>query len=87
MKISIQSFNQLIKTINESAGPIQRDRGTYFEQLVQIYLQNEPIYKKINNIKTDLSKFCQVSFFNYLGDSWGTRNPISSDFKLIYCNL
>lgn len=34
---------------------------------------------KINNIKTDLSKFWQVSFFNYLMDNWGTLNPISPD--------
>lgn len=47
MGISIQSFNHLIKIINESAGTIQRDRGTFFEQLVQIYLQNEPIYKNL----------------------------------------
>ncbi|MGG4200299.1 DEAD/DEAH box helicase [Peribacillus frigoritolerans] len=47
MNTSTQSFDHLIKIINESAGTIQRDRGTYFEQLVQIYLQNEPIYKNL----------------------------------------
>ncbi|XKE94435.1 DEAD/DEAH box helicase family protein [Metaplanococcus flavidus] len=47
MDTSIKSFNHLIKVINESAGNIQRDRGTYFEQLVQIYLQKEPIYKNL----------------------------------------
>jgi len=51
MKSSIQSFNNIIKIINQSAGKIQRDRGTYFEQLVQIYLQNEPIY---NNLYSDV---------------------------------
>ncbi|MCQ6276400.1 DEAD/DEAH box helicase [Bacillus sp. V3B] len=47
MNTSTHSFDHLIKIINESAGTIQRDRGTYFEQLVQIYLQNEPIYKNL----------------------------------------
>src|SRR5690625_1632931 len=47
MDSSIQSFNHLIKIINESAGSNQRNRGTYFEQLVQIYLQNEPTYKNL----------------------------------------
>lgn len=47
MDTSIKSFNYLIEIINKSAGNIQRDRGTYFEELVQIYLQNEPIYKNL----------------------------------------
>lgn len=47
MNTSTQSFDHLIRIINKSAGTIQRNRGTYFEQLVQIYLQNEPIYKNL----------------------------------------
>lgn len=47
MYTTTQSFDNLIKIIDESAGTIQRDRGTFFEQLVQIYLQNEPIYKNL----------------------------------------
>ncbi|WP_394122090.1 DEAD/DEAH box helicase [Planococcus donghaensis] len=47
MDTSIKSFNYLINVINESAGSIQRDRGTFFEQLAQIYLQNEPIYRNL----------------------------------------
>lgn len=47
MDNSTKSFDDLINIINESAGAIQRDRGTYFEELVQIYLQNEPIYKNL----------------------------------------
>lgn len=47
MDNSTKSFDDLISIINESAGAIQRDRGTYFEELVQIYLKNEPIYKNL----------------------------------------
>lgn len=38
-------FNQLIQQINEISEENQRDRGTYFEYLVQAYLKNEPTYK------------------------------------------
>lgn len=44
---SEKTFDKLLKQINESAGSVQRDRGTYFEKLVAIYLQNEPIYKNL----------------------------------------
>lgn len=40
-------FDQILKQINESAGSVQRDRGTYFEKLVEVYLQNEPVYKNL----------------------------------------
>ncbi|MGO3652492.1 DEAD/DEAH box helicase [Vagococcus sp.] len=38
------SFQNLINQINEISDT-QRDRGTYFEYLVQAYLKNEPMYK------------------------------------------
>ncbi len=44
---SEKTFDKLISDINESSGNVQRDRGTYFEKLVEIYLQNEPVYKNI----------------------------------------
>lgn len=47
MKSSFKSFNNIIQIINQSAGDNQRDRGTYFEKLVQIYLQNEPAYENL----------------------------------------
>lgn len=40
-------FDKILKQINESAGSIQRDRGTYFEKLVEVYLKNEPVYKNL----------------------------------------
>lgn len=40
-------FDKILKQINESAGSVQRDRGTYFEKLVEVYLQNEPVYKNL----------------------------------------
>ncbi|WP_084246957.1 DEAD/DEAH box helicase [Rummeliibacillus stabekisii] len=42
-----KTFDKLINQINESAGSVQRDRGTYFEKLVEVYLQNEPVYKNL----------------------------------------
>ncbi len=45
------SFENLIDQINETAGPIQRERGTLFEKLVIAYLKNEPMYK---NLFTDV---------------------------------
>lgn len=47
MKTSFKAFNNIINTINQSAGNNQRDRGTFFEELVKIYLQNEPVYKNL----------------------------------------
>lgn len=45
------SFDDLIKQINNTAGDVQRERGTLFERLVLAYLKNEPIYK---NLYTDV---------------------------------
>ena len=39
-------FDKILKQINELAGSIQRDRGTYFEKLVEVYLKNEPVLQK-----------------------------------------
>lgn len=44
---SKKMFDKILKQINESAGSIQRDRGTYFEKLVEVYLKNEPVYKNL----------------------------------------
>ncbi|EOT44083.1 DEAD/DEAH box helicase [Enterococcus dispar] len=46
-KDSEKTFDKLINQINDSAGSVQRDRGTYFEKLVEVYLQNEPTYKNL----------------------------------------
>ena len=40
MKTSFKAFNNIINTINQSAGNNQRDRGTFFE---------ESYYRKINS--------------------------------------
>lgn len=40
-------FDKLIDQINETAGDVQRDRGTLFEKLVVAYLKNEPTYKNL----------------------------------------
>lgn len=45
------TFDELINQINETAGPIQRERGTLFEKLVVAYFKNEPTYK---NLFTDV---------------------------------
>lgn len=44
---SEKMLDKILKQINESAGSIQRDRGTYFEKLVEVYLKNEPVYKNL----------------------------------------
>lgn len=44
---SVNSFDRLIEQINQTAGKIQRERGTLFEKLVLSYLKNEPIYKNL----------------------------------------
>ena len=36
------TFDDLIQHINQTAGDIQRERGTLFEKLVLSYLCNEP---------------------------------------------
>lgn len=41
------TFNELIKQINQTAGYIQRERGTLFENLVVAYLKNEPTYRRL----------------------------------------
>ena len=42
-----QTFNDLIKQINQAAGDVQRERGTLFEKLVLAYLKHEPTYKAL----------------------------------------
>ncbi|WP_177163241.1 restriction endonuclease, partial [Oenococcus oeni] len=44
MNASTQSFDRLVEEINQTAGGVQRDRGTLFERLVVTYLKNEPLY-------------------------------------------
>ncbi|EHN59081.1 type ISP restriction/modification enzyme [Oenococcus kitaharae] len=44
MNASTQSFDRLVEEINQTAGDVQRDRGTLFERLVVTYLKNEPLY-------------------------------------------
>ncbi|MGF2023996.1 DEAD/DEAH box helicase [Enterococcus casseliflavus] len=41
------TFDDLIQQINQTAGDIQRERGTLFEKLVLSYLRNEPIYQRL----------------------------------------
>ncbi len=45
--MSSQNFNDLIEQINQSAGDVQRERGTLFKKLVLAYLKNEPTYKAL----------------------------------------
>lgn len=42
-----QTFNDLIEQINQTAGDVQRERGTLFEKLVLAYLKHEPTYKAL----------------------------------------
>lgn len=44
---AFHSFDNLINQINQTAGNVQRERGTLFEKLVLAYLKNEPIYKRL----------------------------------------
>lgn len=46
-KNNINSLDCLISQINETAGSIQRERGSLFEKLVLAYLKNEPTYKQL----------------------------------------
>lgn len=46
-KKSSHTFDDLIKQINQTAGDIQRERGTLFEKLVLSYLHNEPTYQRL----------------------------------------
>ncbi len=41
------TFYDLIQQINQTAGDIQRERGTLFEKLVLSYLRNEPTYQRL----------------------------------------
>ncbi|HPI99746.1 MAG TPA: DEAD/DEAH box helicase family protein [Enterococcus sp.] len=45
--VDINSFDNLIIQINQTAGGVQRERGTLFEKLVLAYLKNEPTYKRL----------------------------------------
>lgn len=52
---SINTFDDLIKQINQVAGDIQRERGTLFEKLVLAYLKNEPTYQRLYKNVWELS--------------------------------
>lgn len=52
---TINTFDDLIKQINETAGDIQRERGTLFEKLVLAYLKNEPTYQRLYKNVWELS--------------------------------
>ena len=41
------TFDELIQLAREQASEIQRDTGTLFEKIAQIYFRNEPTYKKL----------------------------------------
>ena len=41
------TVDDLIQQINQTAGDIQRERGTLFEKLVLSYLRNEPTYQRL----------------------------------------
>lgn len=43
----VNTFNDLINQINQTAGHVQRERGTLFEKLVLAYLKNEPTYQRL----------------------------------------
>ncbi|MCR4372491.1 DEAD/DEAH box helicase [Bacillus amyloliquefaciens] len=43
----INKFDDLINQINQTAGEVQRERGTLFEKLVLAYLKNEPTYQRL----------------------------------------
>jgi len=56
----VNTFDDLIQQINQTAGDIQRERGTLFEKLVLAYLKNEPTYQrlyknvwKLNDVPTE----------------------------------
>ncbi|ODJ48360.1 helicase [Brochothrix thermosphacta] len=51
----VNTFDDLIKQINETAGDIQRERGTLFEKLVLAYLKNEPTYQRLYKNVWELS--------------------------------
>ncbi len=41
------TFDELIQLAREQANEVQRDKGTLFEKIAQIYFQNEPTYKNL----------------------------------------
>lgn len=43
----VNTFDDLMNQINQTAGDVQRERGTLFEKLVLGYLKNEPIYQRL----------------------------------------
>lgn len=51
----MNTFDDLIKQINQTAGNIQRERGTLFEKLVLAYLKNEPTYQRLYKNVWELS--------------------------------
>lgn len=51
----INTFDGLIKQINQTAGDVQRERGTLFEKLVLAYLKNEPTYQRLYKNVWELS--------------------------------
>ena len=57
IKNSLNKFETLIEQINQSAGEVQRERGTLFEKLCIAYLKNEPTYK---NLFTDVWLLSEV---------------------------
>lgn len=51
----VNTFDNLIKQINQTAGDVQRERGTLFEKLVLAYLKNEPTYQRLYKNVWELS--------------------------------
>jgi len=43
----IMTFDELIQLAREQSSEIQRDKGTLFEKIAQIYFKNEPTYKNL----------------------------------------
>lgn len=39
------TFDELIQLAREQSSEVQRDKGTLFEKIAQIYFKNEPTYK------------------------------------------
>ncbi|QYA46063.1 DEAD/DEAH box helicase (plasmid) [Macrococcoides bohemicum] len=52
---TINTFDDLIHQINQTAGDVQRERGTLFEKLVLAYLKNEPTYQRLYKNVWELS--------------------------------
>lgn len=56
------TFDELIQLAREQTNDIQRDKGTLFEKIVQIYFKNEPTYKNL---------FSEVWLLNEVPDKYG----------------